>query len=42
MGVASGCGCQEVYRFSHIYYLSLFLLYLSFFAAAFLLLILFI
>ena len=31
MGVASGCGCKEVYRFPHIYYLSLLLLYLFFF-----------
>ena len=29
-----GCGCKEVYRFPHIYYLSLLLLYLFFFAAA--------
>ena len=29
------CGCKEVYRFPHnIYYLSLLLLYLLFFAAA--------
>ena len=34
MGVASGCGCKEVYRFPHIYYLSLLLLYLFFFTAA--------
>ena len=34
MGVVSGCGCKEVYRFPHNYYLSLFLLYLFFFAAA--------
>ena len=35
MGVASGCGCKEVYRFPHItYYLSLLLMYLFFFAAA--------
>ena len=34
MGVATGCGCKEVYRFPHIYYLSLLLLYLFFFAAA--------
>ena len=32
MGVASGCGCKEVYRFPH--YLSLLLLYLFFFSAA--------
>ena len=30
MGVATGCGCKEVYRFPHIYYLSLLLLYLFF------------
>ena len=40
MGVASGCGCKEVYRFSS-YYLSLLLLYLFFFAAVSLLLVLF-
>ena len=34
MGVATGCGCKEVYRFPHIYYLSLLLLYLFFFTAA--------
>ena len=34
MGVASGCGCKEVYRFHHTIYLSLLLLYLFFFAAA--------
>ena len=28
MGVASGGGCKEVYRFPHNYYLSLLLLYL--------------
>ena len=33
MGVATGCGCKEVYRFSS-YYLSLLLLYLFFFTAA--------
>ena len=33
MGMASGCGCKEVYRFPHITY-PLFLLYLLFFAAA--------
>ena len=32
MGVATGCGCKEVYRFTH--YLSLLLLYLYFFAAS--------
>ena len=31
MGVASGCGCKEVYRFPHITYILL--LYLLFFAA---------
>ena len=31
IGVATGCGCKEVYRFP---YLSVFLLYLFFFAAA--------
>ena len=30
MGVATGCGCKEVYRFPHTTYL----LYLFFFAAA--------
>ena len=25
MGVTTGCGCKEVYRFPHIYYLSLLL-----------------
>ena len=34
MGVDSGCGCKEVYRFPHITYPSLLLLYLFFFAAA--------
>ena len=36
VGVGGICGCRfkEIYRFSHIYYLSLLLLYLSFFAAA--------
>ena len=34
MGVTTGCGCKEVYRFPHIYNLSLLLLYLFFFAAA--------
>ena len=33
MGVASGCGCKEVYRFPHNHYLSL-LLYLLFAAAS--------
>ena len=34
MGVATGCGCKEVYRFPHTSnYLSLLLLYLSFFTA---------
>ena len=33
MGVASGCGCKEVYRFPHNT-LTLLLLYLFFFAAA--------
>ena len=31
-GMASGCGCKEIYRFPH--YLSLLLLFLFFFAAA--------
>ena len=34
MGVATGCGCKEVYRIPHTIYLSLLLLYLFFFAAA--------
>ena len=36
MGVATGCGCKEVYRFPHTIYLSLLLLllYLFFFTAA--------
>ena len=36
MGVASGCGCKEVYRFSHTttFLILLILLYLFFFAAA--------
>ena len=36
MGVASGCGCKEIYIFPHIIYpyLSLLLLYLFFLAAA--------
>ena len=33
MGVATGCGCKEVYRFPHTT-LSLLLLYLLFFFAA--------
>ena len=33
-GVATGCDCKEVYRFPHIYYLSLLLLYWFFFVAA--------
>ena len=28
MGVASGCGCKEIYRFPRSYYFSLLLLYL--------------
>ena len=32
--MSSGCGCKEVYRFPHITYISLLLLYLFFFAAA--------
>ena len=28
--MSSGCGCKEVYRFPHIMYLSLLLLYLLF------------
>ena len=32
--MSSGCGCKEVYRFPHIYFLSLLLLYLLFLAAA--------
>ena len=32
MGVATGCGFKEVYRFPPAYYLSLLLLYLFFFA----------
>ena len=35
IGVASGCICKEVYRFPHIYYLVLLLLYLLFLAVAF-------
>ena len=34
MGVTSGCGCKEVYRFPHITYPSIFFLYLFFFSAA--------
>ena len=34
MGVATGCGYKEVYRFPHTIYLSLLLLYLFFFTAA--------
>ena len=34
MGVASGCGCKEVYIEISSYYLSLLLLYMLFFAAA--------
>ena len=34
MGVATGCGFKEIYRFPHTTYLSLLLLYLYFFAAA--------
>ena len=34
MGVVTGCGCKEAYRFPHTSYLSLLLLYLFFFAAA--------
>ena len=41
MGVASGCGCKEVYRFPHITYPSILFLYLFFFAAASLLFVLF-
>ena len=37
VGGIYGCGCKEVYRFPHTIYLSLLLLYLLFFAAAFLL-----
>ena len=39
MGVASGWGCKEAYRFRHI--ISLLLLYLLFFAAASLLFVIF-
>ena len=34
MCVASRCGCKEVNRFPHNYYLSLLLLYIFYFAAA--------
>ena len=34
MGVASGCGCKEVYRFPHSTYHYILLLYLFFFTAA--------
>ena len=34
MGVASGCGCKEVYRFPHITYPYSSCIYLFFFAAA--------
>ena len=34
MSVASECGCKELYRFHHITYPWLLLLYLFFFAAA--------
>ena len=34
MVVASGCGCKEVYRFPHNYYLSLLLLHLLFFCSS--------
>ena len=40
MGVTTGCGCKEVYRFLS-YYLSLLVLYLSIFSAASLLFVLF-
>ena len=32
--MSSGCGCKEVYRFPHITYPYILLLYLLFFAAA--------
>ena len=32
--MSSGCGCKEVYRFPHITYPYILLLYLFFFAAA--------
>ena len=41
VGVATGCGCKEVYRFPHTTYLSLLLLYLFFFTATSLLLFIF-
>ena len=34
MGVATGCGCKEVYRFPHTTYPYILLLYMFFFAAA--------
>ena len=34
MGVTSGCGCKEVYRFTHITYPYSSCIYLFFFAAA--------
>ena len=34
VGVASGCGCKEVYRFPHITYPYSSCIYLFFFAAA--------
>ena len=34
MGVSSGCGCKEVYRFPHITYPYSSCIYLFFFAAA--------
>ena len=34
VGGMYGCGCKEVYRFPHIYYLSLLLLYLFFFCSS--------
>ena len=40
-GVASGCGCKEVYRFPHTTYPYILILYLFFFAAASLLFVLF-
>ena len=39
--MCNGCGCKEVYRFPHITYPYIFLLYLFFFAAASLLFIIF-
>ena len=35
IGVVSGCGCKDVYRFPHHYYLSLLLLICSFVSALF-------